>query len=166
MENGARLRRLRREARIGLFYDDWQSSPATNAPKSRGRGQAAILPGGFVIEVCDSLPRDRRHLARSAALCAGALVLALACARRADAAALNFPPSDFDILNAESGELLGHGHYIVDQTATSLMLHGESRYLNGEYDTEEDKLTSAQDGRMSRLTSFRHEFFDADGSPW
>jgi hypothetical protein len=110
------------------------------------------------------LPRDTRHLARSAALCAGALVLALACARRANAGALNFPPSDFDILSAESGELIGHGHYIVDQSATSVMLHGESRYLNGEYDTEEDKLTSAANSRMPRLASFRHDFFNSDGS--
>jgi len=96
----------------------------------------------------------------------GAFMLALACSRPVFAAeVLNFPPSDFDILNADTGQLIGHGHYTVDQTAGSLILRGENRYLNGEYDTEEDKLTTAGDSPLPTLISFHHDFFNADGSP-
>jgi hypothetical protein len=95
-----------------------------------------------------------------------AVVLALACARAAIAAdALNFPPSEFDILNADNEQLIGHGHYTVDQSAGALVLHGENRYLNGEYDTEEGKLTTGGDRPLPVLRSFRHDFFNADGSP-
>jgi len=111
------------------------------------------------------LPRDTRHRARSAALCASALILALAARPANGAEGLNFPPSDFDILSTETGELIGHGHYTVDQTADSLILRGENRYLNGEYDTEEDKLTIAAGSETPTMTSFRHDFFNPDGSP-
>jgi len=108
------------------------------------------------------LSRDSRHRIDLLSLC-GAILLALTCSRAANAAeALNFPPSDFDILSADSGQLIGHGHYSVDQTASTLILHGENRYLNGEYDTEEDKLAVGED---HPLLSFRHDFFNADGSP-
>ena len=112
------------------------------------------------------MPRDTPHGARLLALCAGALILALIGWPRTNAAAaLNFPPSDFDILSADSGQLIGHGHYRIDQTASTLIMHGENRYLNGEYDIEEDKLTIADDRPLPMLNSFRHDFFNADGSP-
>jgi hypothetical protein len=96
----------------------------------------------------------------------GAVLLALAGARPARGAeALNFPPSDFDILNADNGGLIGNGHYTVVQALGTLVLHGENRYLNGEYDTEEDKLSAGSDGALPKLISFRHDFFNADGSP-
>jgi hypothetical protein len=110
------------------------------------------------------LPRDTRHRIELLSLC-GAILMVLMCARAAlGAASLNFPPSDFDILGADSGALIGHGHYIVDQTAHSLTLHGENRYLNGEYDLEEDKLNIVEDSQLPRLTSFRHDFFNAEGT--
>ena len=111
------------------------------------------------------MPRDTRHRIELLALC-GALLLALAWSPPAiGAGLLNFPSSDFDILSAEDGQLIGHGHFSVTQTARSLTMHGENRYLNGEYDTEEDKLTIAAGDALPILTSFRHDFFDADGSP-
>ncbi len=109
--------------------------------------------------------RDTGGLVRVVALC-GVLIVAPIAGPRANAAAsLNFPPTDFDILSAESGQLIGHGHYNVDQTGGALTLRGENRYLNGEYDVEEEKLTIAEDDQMPTLTSFRHDFFNADGSP-
>ncbi len=96
----------------------------------------------------------------------GAILLALAFPYPANAAdVLNFPPSDFDILSVETGLLIGHGHYSVDQTRGALVLHGESRYLTGEYDIEEDHLAILGRGEIPKLTSFRHDFFNADGSP-
>jgi hypothetical protein len=96
----------------------------------------------------------------------GAILLALAFPYPVNAApALNFPPSDFDILSVETGLLIGHAHYSVDQQPHSLILHGESRYLTGEYDIEEDHLSIAGNGGVPKLISFRHDFFNADGSP-
>ncbi len=96
----------------------------------------------------------------------GAILLALAFPYVANAAeVLNFPPSDFDILSVQSGLLIGHAHYTVDQRPHSLILHGESRYLTGEYDVEEDHLAILGSGEMPKLTSFRHNFFNPDGSP-
>src|SRR5271169_5231732 len=122
------------------------------------REQAPIFPpklrGDYVLGVRVSLPRDKRHHIRLLSLCA-TIWFALAFAHPANAAgALNFPPSDFDILSAESGQLIGHGHYAVDQTVRSLTLRGENRYLNREYDIEEDQLTIVAGAGMPQLTSF------------
>jgi hypothetical protein len=111
------------------------------------------------------LSRDLPHRIDLLSLC-GALLLALSCSRPANAAdALNLTASDFEILSAETGELIGLEHYTVAQTASTLTLHGENRYLNGEYDIEEDKLAVGDDQPLPRLLRFRHDFFDADGSP-
>jgi hypothetical protein len=108
------------------------------------------------------LPHASPHRIELPLLC-GAILLALTFARPAAGAdAINFPPSDFDILSAESGELIGRGQYSVHETAKALILRGENHYLNGEYDTEEDKLANSED---RRLLSFRHDFFNVDGSP-
>ena len=80
-------------------------------------------------------------------------------------AALDFPPSDFDIINADNRELIGHGHYSLDQAADAMTLRGENRYLDGEYDIEEDKLAPTGDDSFPTLISFRHDFFTANGTP-
>jgi len=111
------------------------------------------------------LSRDLSHRIRILALCS-AILLARICSRPANAAqALNFPPSDFDILSADTGELIGNGHYTVDQTASEMTLHGENRYRNGQYDLEEDKLRVADDRPLPVLNRYYHNFFNADGSP-
>lgn len=115
------------------------------------------------MKVRTSLPRDTAH--RVGALCA-TLVAALVCVAQANAAeALNFPPSDFDILSADNSEVIGHAHYVLAQTSDALILHGESHYSNGEYDIEEDKLSAEGDNSRPALINFRHDFFKADGSP-
>jgi hypothetical protein len=130
-----------------------------------GQGQASILPCPYVIRVRFSLFRDSPHRTVLLSLC-GAILLALTCSRSTSGAeALNFPPSDFNILSADTGQLIGHGHYTLDQTTSVLILHGENRYLNGEYDIEEAKLADGEDHPLPPLLSFRHDFFNADGSP-
>jgi hypothetical protein len=93
------------------------------------------------------------------------MLLALTWVRAAVAATLNFPPSDFDILDADGGQLIGHGHYAIAEAGHDLTLRGENRYVTGQYDVEEDKLTSTSDDSVPKLRSFRHDFFNADGSP-
>jgi hypothetical protein len=93
------------------------------------------------------------------------MVLAFTCSPAGAASAFNFPPSDFDIFSAESGQLIGHGHYALDESAGGLTLRGENHYANGEYDIEEDKLTNAAGDARPRLLTFHHDFFDAHGTP-
>jgi hypothetical protein len=80
------------------------------------------------------------------------------------APALNFPPSDFDILDADTAKVIGHGHCELDRVGDELFLHGLSRYATGEFDTEEDQLSAPPDRPLPLLMSFRHEFYNADGS--
>jgi len=75
---------------------------------------------------------------------------------------LNFPVSNFDILSID-GKTIGHGHYTLDRTGTGLVLHGENRYLSGEYDIEDDIMAAPPDNPMPTLTSFHHSFYSADG---
>ena len=77
----------------------------------------------------------------------------------------NFPPSDFDILSAGDGRLIGHGHYSLEESGGEITLRGENRYFTGEYDIEEDRLASGGTNRMPQLLSFRHDFFAANGAP-
>lgn len=104
--------------------------------------------------------RDSRNRIFAALLCAGIFLLA---AERS-VHALVFPPSDFDILNADSGQLIGHAHYSLEQSSGAMTLRGESHYLNGEYDVEENKLAGGDVNPMPPLLSFRHDFFDASGA--
>jgi hypothetical protein len=90
-------------------------------------------------------------------------VLVLAGSRAA-AATINFPPSDFEILDAESGHAIGIGHYALGQTAAGMTLHGENHYFDGAYDIEEDKLANGVGASNPRLLSFQHNFFNRDGS--
>lgn len=78
----------------------------------------------------------------------------------------NFPPSDFNILDAGTGKLIGNGHYVVDRVGNQFVLRGENHYLSGEYDIEEDKLSATEidDPSTPALMSFRHDFYNAAGT--
>lgn len=94
-----------------------------------------------------------------------ASVLALALARPARCVdTLNFPPSEFDILNPTTGRNIGHGRYTVDRVSGGVVLHGENHYLTGEHDVEEDKMVATEESSLPILTEFRHSFYNADGS--
>lgn len=109
--------------------------------------------------------RDSPIRIRLVALCAINLLLALLLAGAHRAWSLDFPPSDFDILNADDGQLIGHAHYTLEQTSGGMTLRGESHYLSGDYDIEEDKLAGGDATLTPPLMSFRHDFFDATGAP-
>jgi hypothetical protein len=91
-------------------------------------------------------------------------MLVLACSRAA-AGTFNFPPSDFEILDAESNQLVGIGHYGLDRTSAGMTLHGENHYFDGEYDIEDDKLADRGGDSLPTLLTFEHNFFNRDGSP-
>lgn len=110
------------------------------------------------------LPGDSRLGINYLVLCVTMALVLIRC-RPVAANSFNFPPSDFDILGADSGRLIGRGHYTLDESAGAITLHGENRYFDGQYDIEEDKLKSPGVGLAPKLLTFRHDFFDAGGSP-
>ncbi|HVN29019.1 MAG TPA: hypothetical protein VMT64_11060 [Candidatus Binataceae bacterium] len=100
-------------------------------------------------------------LCRSLCAATGLMLLCLGSAR---ADRVNFPPSDFDILSADSGARIGIARYTVDESGGRITLHGENRYFDGQRDVEEAQLTDAPAGAPPRLLSFRHDFYDAAGA--
>jgi hypothetical protein len=82
------------------------------------------------------------------------------------AESLGFPSSsDFHILNGDGSEIVGSAHYAVSEDGPgSYLLYGENRFLDGEYDIEEDRIESGGASRPTALTSYKHEYFNSDGS--
>src|ERR1700683_550929 len=120
-----------------------KNSYATKAPKSTHGGQARFV-----------------------AICGAVIVMLTVPIRAFSAEPFNFPPSDFNILDAGTGKLIGNGHYVVDRLGNQFVLHGENHYLTGEYDLEEDKLSAIEINNPSTpaLLSFRHDFYNAAGT--
>jgi hypothetical protein len=81
------------------------------------------------------------------------------------AGAFDVPPSDFNIMNADGTQVIGHGHYQVtsdgNQYATAF---GEDRFNDGQYDVERDKLELRGDDQVPRMVTFEHTFFNANGT--
>ena len=44
------------------------------------------------------------------------------------------------------------------------MLYGENRFLDGQYDIEEDQLTQGGPGKLAAPVTYRHDYFNPDGS--
>jgi len=118
-----------------------KSNYATKAPKSTHWGQARILAVWVAI-----------------------LLMLTASASAKSIEPLDFRPSDFKILDTDNETLIGHGHYEVDRVGSQFVLHGENRYLTGEYDIEEDTLDAIGDHSRPTLKRYRHDFYDAAGS--
>ncbi len=91
---------------------------------------------------------------------------------------LDFPPFAFDILSPDTGKIIGHGRYHLDREAGGAVMHGENRYLSGDYDVEEarmvrtaEPLGAAGPNRGNEdhpllLVAFRHSFYAANGTPY
>jgi hypothetical protein len=93
------------------------------------------------------------------------IVLAIACARSAfSASALSFPPTDFAILNPNTGVAIGRARYLIKSTGNGAMLRGESSYFDGQTDVETAHLESGTAAQLPRLVEFDHTFYNADAS--
>jgi hypothetical protein len=102
---------------------------------------------------------------RRLAVAAFATIVALAWAGPAFSAnALSFPPTDFTILNPDSGVAIGRSSYRVESTPDGGTLRGENGYFDGETDVETAHLQLVAGGELPRLTEFDHTFYNADGS--
>ncbi len=102
---------------------------------------------------------------RALAIIAVAFALCSALALRSRADELDFPPADFVIRSPNGATILGHSHYDVSHVGDTYVIRGTNRYLNGQYDTEAEKMKLPQGDAMPVLVSYGHSFFDVNGSP-
>jgi len=84
-------------------------------------------------------------------------------ARRALAAALSFPSTNFAILNPDTGAIIGQSRYSIESVADGAILRGASSFYDGQSDVETGKLLGVGDG-LPKLVEFDHTFYNADGS--
>jgi hypothetical protein len=104
---------------------------------------------------------------RKRALIVAALAIVLTIARAQSAfseESLSFPPTDFTILNPNTGATIGHSQYRVESTADGAHLRGDNNYLDGQTDVETAHIRLAANGGQPRLTEFDHTFYNPDGS--
>lgn len=86
-----------------------------------------------------------------------------AAAETKAAESLAMPPTEFNILAADTGQIVGHGHYSAIQNPQGVEILADNRYLDGAYDIEQDRL-AISDGKPV-LKEFRHSFFRKGGAP-
>jgi hypothetical protein len=83
----------------------------------------------------------------------------------AEAGPFDFPPSEFNIMNADGTQVIGHGHYEVTPDGNGhATAYGEDRFNDGEYDIEHDKLELRGEDQIPRMITFEHTFFNANGT--
>ena len=93
------------------------------------------------------------------------LCLKLVASAADDADAFDLSATDVTILNPDSRQVIGHGHYQVTHLDGAALFEGENRYLDGEYDREVQRVERIAEGAPPILVSYQHSFFAADGSP-
>jgi hypothetical protein len=71
---------------------------------------------------------------------------------------------NFEVLNADGSEVIGHSHYELSRGYHNLLIgRGAARFKNGEHDVEYDTLEARPDQPPAMLT-LDHKFYNADGS--
>jgi hypothetical protein len=105
----------------------------------------------------------RNRINRKEILAALAILMIVGGAHRALAAAISFPPTNFAILNPDTGAVIGQSRYSIETVADGAILHGESSYYDGQSDVETGKLLGVGDA-LPRLVEFDHTFYNSDHS--
>ena len=98
------------------------------------------------------------------------MLVVVLCAHQVEAAGpgvFDISATDTTILAPDSNLVIGHGHYEVLHKNGLDLVKGENRYLDGEYDLEEQTVRPNTDaeGEPPVLVSYRHRYFNADGTP-
>ena len=71
----------------------------------------------------------------------------------------------FKILSPDGKETLGYTRFTVLRSKSTEEIKGETRYLDGERDSEDELLWMAPQTYALRLETYKHSFFNADGTP-
>ena len=83
----------------------------------------------------------------------------------ASATASDFSATDLTIFSADGKQLIGHAQYTIRPSDDTELLRGESKYFDGEYDIEVERLKPGESGQAPVLISYEQSFFNADQSP-
>ncbi len=78
--------------------------------------------------------------------------------------ALSFPPTNFAILNPDTGAVIGRSRYRIDSAGDGATLRGENGYFDGQTDVEVARLKLSAEGKLPKLVEFDHTFYNADKS--
>jgi hypothetical protein len=82
------------------------------------------------------------------------------------AAALEFPPADFNILDAKTSQVVGYVRYSIGAIDDGGLqtVSGDERYLNGEHDAEREVLQNRGPDKLPLMVTFEHDFYNSDGT--
>jgi len=75
-----------------------------------------------------------------------------------------FKPADLEIYDAAGKQLIGHASYRAQGINGGEVIKGEYRYLDGQWDVEEERLEHVAGGAMPQMVEFNHTFYAADGT--
>jgi len=70
----------------------------------------------------------------------------------------------FKILSPDGKEAIGHTSFTVLQSNSTQEIKGQTRYVDGESDSEDVRLSINDSEPILRLDTYEHSFFNADGS--
>jgi hypothetical protein len=70
----------------------------------------------------------------------------------------------FKILSSDGTATIGYTRFTVLQKDSTEEVKGESRYVDGERDSEDELLDVAAPAYTPRLETYKHSFFNADGT--
>jgi len=98
-------------------------------------------------------------LAAYAAVASNAAALKAVSARGSD-----FGGLQFKILSSDGRETIGYTRFTVLKSSSIEEIKGETRYLDGEHDSEDELLYLAPLTYTPRLDTYEHSFFNADGT--
>jgi hypothetical protein len=76
----------------------------------------------------------------------------------------DFTGSQLKILSSDGRQTIGFTRFTVLRNGTTEEIRGETKYLDGERDSEDEQLRIGTTGSAPRLDSYRHDFYNADGT--
>jgi hypothetical protein len=72
--------------------------------------------------------------------------------------------TDITIFAPDTDQVIGHGNYKLSHIDGLEVVEGENKYLDGEYDREEQRLKPSVGGLPPLLINYQHRYFNADGT--
>lgn len=72
--------------------------------------------------------------------------------------------TEVTIFAPDSERVIGHGQYKLSHVDGLDVVEGENKYLDGEYDREEQRVMPSGGGLPPVLVHYQHRFFNPDGS--
>ena len=78
----------------------------------------------------------------------------------------DFRTFQLKILSSDGKRTIGSTRFIVTRNHSSEEIKGETKYSDGEHDSESERLYAGNADATPRLETYEHSFFNADGSPY